>query len=121
MKNDFFKIIRPRILREPDRFSDQLFWIKFESEFVTPTSSKRLERRVGWSAAIGVFALSIGALVINKNLTEPNSTNLSEIGLYGSIQQYPGLLDNLELFEKLESVALTDQDWEVLLEHPESS
>ena len=116
----FFEILKRKISRTPDRRFDQMFWAKFEGEFgVSPDSVQPgfLDRILGGIRpvrhvlAFGAVA-GLAAVVIVKAPWKESEIDSTAAPVVASM----GLLENIELFETLDDVELSDQDWKFLID-----
>ncbi|HUP56711.1 MAG TPA: hypothetical protein VM598_04610 [Bdellovibrionota bacterium] len=113
-ERSFFSMLRAKLRREPDRNFDQRFWAKFEGEFgAAPSFLDRLIARaspVRYALAAGVAAALVFAFYSRMPADLPR--DLADL----QVAQLQPVLENLELFETLDDVDLSDQEWDELLE-----
>ena len=129
-KKNFFELLKKKLEKQPDRRFDQVFWSKFEREFGNspfspqPTALDRMLsiiRPVRYLVgAAGAAALAVAIFVKapwKDSALQP--MDLAEIETTGPViahlGTFQGVLDNLDLFETLDDVDLSDQEWNDLL------
>lgn len=128
-EKDFFKLLRTKIHREPDRRFDQIFWSKFEAEFGMPAEksapfwARLLSFRVGIFATASVAATALALLLIlpgrlGRGPHDGGFSDLSRTGdlaLISTLGEDAPLWENFDLFETVGDLALSDQEWDELI------
>lgn len=109
MAKDFFSIFREKLTTSPREDFDDRFWMRFEKEFGSPKVSW-----LDWRMAVPALSVAlVGILYLSKRITPESETQLAS-----SLIKDLDVLEDLELFEDLDEIALTasDEDWKILLE-----
>lgn len=125
MKNkNFFKALREKTQKEPDRAFDQQFWGKFNEEFQTA----KLPHRPQWYLSLR-FAVPMGAAALlmivlyshwEREYEGKRLVDQQEVQELLAIQP---VIEDMELFigeewmeEPVDFTALSEEEWKILLE-----
>lgn len=119
---DFFSILREKTGREPGEGFDRRFWARFDAEFsgqkqqaqawslFTFFQRHRLQL-VAMTAAIAIASV----LWLNQMKSDPFHAGVDP-GLLLSWNEMEEIEPDFEMFDTLDDVALSDSDWQILLE-----
>ncbi|MEQ1876010.1 MAG: hypothetical protein ABL958_05145 [Bdellovibrionia bacterium] len=113
MKNNIFEILKEKLQRKPDRYFDQKFWAKFESEFGQETRFPAV-RIHKWVTVSIVMSLAISVVLITKNHFD-NAPIPADMSQSLAIMNDAEMYEDFDMFLTLEDVNLSDEDWDFLL------
>jgi hypothetical protein len=109
VKKDFYKLLRDKLDLGENRGAEDRFLQNFRDEF-----GETEEKSFGlWAGISSVAAMMVISFLIYRG---------SYFGLQddkimvAAIVQHEALLTNIDMFNELEDIDLTDEDWEILLE-----
>lgn len=108
----FFRALREKIERQPDRNSDQRFWARFEREFGASERGKSLFWGRRWSAA-ALTALML--TFFSWKILDRSARNQEEQHAAAQMFLQQDMFEELDMHTELDVDELDDADWNILL------